>query len=626
MLQRLREHAQGWIAWIIIILIAATFILMGRGSVNTSNTPVAKVNGSPITQTQFEQAYERQLRQMDPATLAQSDSQLIKEQALKRLIDAQILNNAARQYGLVVSDAQLVQQIQAIPEFQVKQHFSISQYNQLLAANHYSDREFRAELRNDILLNQLRQGIIDSAFYLPNDLAQLAKFIDQRRDLNYVLVPQAQFKSDLQLTEEQLLAYYASHDFEFMSEAQLKVDYVLLSLENLKADLEINPTELEHFYTQNVHFYTQPKKIKVAHILLENPKNDADPAQVKANIDALYTQLQQGAEFETLAAQSQDLLSASKGGELGWIGHGEMVPEFEREAFALEKDNAFTAPFQTSYGWHIVKRLAYQPEKVPSLAEIKTKLSDQYRSQMAEAQLLNQADELNRLLYEFPETLNVAAEQLALKVNRSAWFSAQGSEDPILDQAVVLASAFSEEVLELGNNSELLQLDNGDYLGLRVAQHRPATQYSFAEVAPQIEQLLSDQYAQDLAQDVAQSIQHSLLAKASIDEMLDAHQLKWAIHSNIARNETQIPTLVVQRAFALPRPDYTPHPVVDVITMANGDAAVLQVTQVNDGEVDKLDPELMAFLTSNLAHNMGQMDYQFLVSEWMQQAKIQRNL
>jgi len=107
-----------------------------------------------------------------------------------------------------------------------------------------------------------------------------------------------------------------------------------------------------------------PGQINAAHILILCPPN-ADAAQqdsAKKTIDEVYGKLLNGADFSELAKEySKDPGSASKGGELGWFGFGAMVKEFQDTAFGLKEVGDISKPFQTQFGFHIVKLLGKRP-------------------------------------------------------------------------------------------------------------------------------------------------------------------------------------------------------------------------------------------------------------------------
>ncbi len=128
-------------------------------------------------------------------------------------------------------------------------------------------------------------------------------------------------------------------------------------------------------------------EVAVAHIMIMNPKEgDTDKDKAKNTIDDVYKKLQQGENFEELAKQfSEDKSSASKGGVLNRFGSGQLSStEFEDGAFSLTKENPISKPFQSQYGWHIVKLIEKYPVKTleESKIELENKISKDDRSRL----------------------------------------------------------------------------------------------------------------------------------------------------------------------------------------------------------------------------------------------------
>jgi peptidyl-prolyl cis-trans isomerase SurA len=101
-------------------------------------------------------------------------------------------------------------------------------------------------------------------------------------------------------------------------------------------------------------------QVNVAHIMKAFPEGSSAGKIEKARLDilALYDSLNKGADFARLATKySDDGYSARKGGELGWFGTGRMVQEFEEHAFSIKTPGSYCAPFQTRFGWHIIRLL-----------------------------------------------------------------------------------------------------------------------------------------------------------------------------------------------------------------------------------------------------------------------------
>ncbi|MGC9152014.1 MAG: peptidylprolyl isomerase [Microbacter sp.] len=111
------------------------------------------------------------------------------------------------------------------------------------------------------------------------------------------------------------------------------------------------------------HIRPSRGEVEVAHIMIFAQKGSPDSVIVAAKnrIDSIYRVLQNGADFATTAREaSQDRSSAVNGGVLPWFGTGFMVKEFEDTAFVLKKGQ-ISHPFQTAYGWHIMKLIDQRP-------------------------------------------------------------------------------------------------------------------------------------------------------------------------------------------------------------------------------------------------------------------------
>ena len=114
--------------------------------------------------------------------------------------------------------------------------------------------------------------------------------------------------------------------------------------------------EAHKVYDQTVENIGPDGLVSAAHILILTPQKATEEQQqeAKRRIDSVYTALQAGADFETLAKQvSQDPGSARRGGMLGWFSRHQMVKEFEDAAFALQPGQ-MSKPFQSPYGWHLI--------------------------------------------------------------------------------------------------------------------------------------------------------------------------------------------------------------------------------------------------------------------------------
>ena len=125
-------------------------------------------------------------------------------------------------------------------------------------------------------------------------------------------------------------------------------------------------------------------EIKVAHIMKAFPR-DVTPekrAELKKEIDEIYAELKNGADFSELAkTRSDDKRSAVNGGEMPWFSSGAMIKEFSEPAFALKNNGDYTTPVLTPFGYHIIKRIDHRG--IASFEELKPEIENRIKKDPA---------------------------------------------------------------------------------------------------------------------------------------------------------------------------------------------------------------------------------------------------
>ncbi len=125
---------------------------------------------------------------------------------------------------------------------------------------------------------------------------------------------------------------------------------------NVAKSIVVSDAEVHDFYTGNKDKFENPEQAHARHILVAVDEKADEKARLaaKAKADDLLAQLKGGANFEELAKKSSDCPSAPQGGDLGFFGHGQMVPEFDKAAFDL-KPGELSSVVTTKFGYHIIK-------------------------------------------------------------------------------------------------------------------------------------------------------------------------------------------------------------------------------------------------------------------------------
>lgn len=147
-------------------------------------------------------------------------------------------------------------------------------------------------------------------------------------------------------------------------------------------DTKIAPTimvsdaEIKKFYDDNRDRLGEEPQVKASHILI-GVDASATPevkAKAKEKAEALLKELKAGKDFAEVAKTSSTCPSKEQGGDLGFFGRGQMVPEFEQAAFAL-KPGEMSGVVETQFGYHIIKLTDKKGGDAPKLEDLKEKIS-----------------------------------------------------------------------------------------------------------------------------------------------------------------------------------------------------------------------------------------------------------
>lgn len=614
MLQNIRDRSTSWISKAIIGLIIVLLSFTGFEAIlrSTSNADnAAKVNGQEIKRAELEDAKNLQLRRLSQQ-LGQSidlDEKQISDMALNSLINRALLLQGAQQAGFVAPQQSIDEFLLTAPEFQIDGKFSPERYDQVIGQMGYGRMQFRRMLEQDLLLEQLQLGISGSAFVTPQEVMQILQLERQTRDFSYLLLKPDLGSVEVSATEVE--EFYAANQPAFMTEEMVELEYIELNKAALLEQVKISADELKQAYQDSIANLTEQRR--AAHILLE-VESQAQDSQVEQTALELVERLRKGEKFATLAQEfSADIGSASQGGDLGFAGTGDFEPEFEQVLYALKKGEV-SAPVRTEYGWHIIKLLEVQKAEVLSFADMKLSLERELRQAKVEQQFVELAQDLESFAYESSD-LQQPAHELGLQLHKSQPLPRSGG-DGIFASRKLMEAAFSPEVLEDGNNSLPIELDDETLVVLRVANHHPAEQISLDEVRESIEAIL---YAERAKQQVAEQ-GAQLLAQLRSGEQ--APDNDWIKLESVARQHDGVDAELLNQLFKIAKPQSGELEFAGV-ALSDGSYALLALSAVQQPEIE-VSAEEMSEYVELLSAEVGRKDFSSYNQYLQQQAKIER--
>ncbi|WP_417662248.1 SurA N-terminal domain-containing protein [Pseudomonas sp.] len=619
MLQNIRDNSQGWIAKTIIGLIVALLALTGVDAIftGTSNAQnAAEVNGEKITQNELGQAVEMQRRQLvqqlgknfDPALL---NEKLLRDAALKGLIERNLLLQGATEANFGFSEAALDQVILMTPEFSVDGKFNADRFDQVIRQLGYTRMQFRQMLKQEMVIGQLRAGLAASSFVTDEEVQAFAALEKQTRDFATQTIkvdPAAVTVSD-----DDVKAYYDAQSSQFMSPEQVIVQYVELKKDAFFDQVEVADKDLQEAYKTEIANLAEQRD--AAHILIE-VNDEVSDDQAKAKIEEIQKRLQNGEDFAALAKElSQDPGSANNGGDLGYAGPGVYDPDFEKALYALDKDQV-SEPVRSSFGWHLIKLLGVQAPEVPSFDSLKEKLVNDLKAQKVERRFVEASKQLEDSAFEASD-LAQPAQELGLKVETSQPFGREGGEGILANRKVVEA-AYSDDVLEGGSNSSVIELDPSTAVVVHVKEHLKPEQLKLEEVADSIREHLTTVRASEAAKAAGEKQIAELAAGGTA-----ADQAQWAVTEAATRAQEGVDPVVLQALFRMPKPNDDGKSTYTGVSLASGDFVVIRLDGVSKQEQALTDEEKTTYRRF-LASRIGQQDFASYRKQLEAKADIER--
>lgn len=624
MLQSIREHTQGWIAGTIITVIILTFALWGIHSYfvsNPANAAVAVVNGEEISRQQLSAAYERLRRQVQAqyGYAAVKDESSLRTRALRNLIDTEVLKQSSKAQGFAVFDAQVDSYMQSMPQFQVDGQFSVERFREMIASSLLSLSEFLDIIHTGLIIDQPRLGLVLTSFALPNEAEVSVALVDQKRDVEYVSIPTKAFETkQADIPQADIDAYYAKHEKDFMTPEQVDVEYIELSAKTIAEKIKPAESALQAYYRDNISSYTKPMTWSLRTVRVPVPatasQDDWDKAKEKAK--AVASELKGGADFGTVAKKYEQLKL-----DKGMLSLNQVPAELQKAVVNLTDKDEVSSPVKTSSGYVVVKVVDVKQPIEQGYEQVKDKVKQSYVAQQSNEKFASLKDQLADLTYAHPDSLQTASDEMGLAIKLSEMFTREQTGAGIAKYAKVREAAFSNDAIGLQNNSDVIQLQPGTVIVLRVKSHIDAKLQPLKDVSMQISSKLKQQRAEKLAAEFSNKLLDTLREGGKADELIAAEKFKWEKAGMVGRYSTKVDTAILEEAFSLPRPN-TKHIIAYGQTKSPDGFTVVAVKSVKDGEADSNQTSVFAEQVQN---SQGLMEYGFYKQSQIDNAKIKMN-
>jgi peptidyl-prolyl cis-trans isomerase D len=524
----IRNH-QRLMQFLLLLLILPSFVLVGVSQYDKRESAdgVATVDGRKITQQEWEAAQRRQIDQARQVMGARFDQKLFdtpeaKQEVLDGLVAERAVSAEVARQHLTVSNDSLARGIQEQTGLSKPDgSFDLDAYKRFLAAQGMSANSFEQRVRYQLAVQQLA-GSIELSAFAPRSVAnRLSDLNDQQREVQELLIPAANFASQVKVTDEMVKAYYEKNAAMFQVPEQVKAEYLVFNADAVEKLVNVTDAEVQDAYNKNKARYATPEKRSASHILITVAKDakPADDAAAKAKAQALLAQLQKAPnDFAKVAkAQSQDPGSAEIGGDLGVVEKGVFpAKQVEDAVFALKEGEMSLV--RSDFGYHIVKVTKVAAAAQKSLDEVKPEILAELKKAKMSAKYSELAETFSNTVYEQSDSLKPAADKLGLTIQTAEGLTR--TPNPALGASPVnnekfLKAIFAQDAIANKRNTEAVEVAPTTLVAGRVIEFKPAAKRPLAEVEAAIRQRVTQEEATRLARQAGEA--KLAAAKASGD-------------------------------------------------------------------------------------------------------------
>lgn len=494
----------------VVALSMLLYLIPGAGTpvAGPNENVVAEIGSEQVTVPQVEQAIRNAFRgaQVSPDVASAIVPQIVEQTITERAVAYE-----AKRLGFQVTDSELANTIRSIGQFG---SMSPQQYQMVIEQQNQTVPEFEATVRLGLLAEDLKNIAMEGAFVSPAEVEAEYRRRNTMATVEYIAFDPAKLADQVKPTEQELKDYYEKNKSYFPAPESRGVQLLIADQAKIGESIQIPEVQIQAYYNSHKDEFRTKERVKARHILVSIlNKPAADIPKLKAKAEDLLKQIKAGADFAKLAEQnSDDKTNASKGGDLGWVMRGQMVPEFEKATFAL-KQGQISDVVTTNYGFHIVQALEREDAHQRSLDEVKNEIVAALKNQMLNDRMQTLADQARAELVKAPQSGPQIADKLGLIFYNIDKFKA-GDTLPDLGADAQVGGAIAS--MQKGAISQVMQ--SGEKLVIaEVSSVNPPHVADFSEVQAQVRTRYDSEKAVQLATDKANKAAE--IAKANGGDM-----------------------------------------------------------------------------------------------------------
>lgn len=399
-----------------------------------SDTVIAEIGDEQLSMMEVQRTLQGALRgkQFPPEMLQNYVPTLVDQMIAERAVAYQ-----AARMGFTVTEEELGNSLRSMLGNILQGGFDKERYTAFLAQQNMTVADFESNVRKQMLLTKLRNIVLEGVVVTPDEIEAEYRRRNEKVKLEYLSFSTESLKKQVTVSPADLEQFFNANKAGFRMPEKRSFEVLVANEEKIGASIAVTDDDLRKLYAANLDRYRTGERVMARHILLMTQNKSADDAKkLEAKAADLLKQVKGGADFAELAKKnSDDPGSAPKGGDLGWVTKGQMVPNFEATAFSLKKGETSNV-IKTEYGFHIVQVTDREDARVKPFDEVKAELATESKQQIVFDRMQSSIEQARAALVKSP----TSGAQIAQQFN--------------LNHYVVQNAASGDPVQEIGINAE----------------------------------------------------------------------------------------------------------------------------------------------------------------------------
>ena len=594
MLESLRSFLSGKTLLIFVTIMAIPFIFFGSSSVGTIFTTYGKVNGLEVSQADLNSANntvnQRLLETYGEDFSMQED--ILLEMVKEEIISQKTLLSQTRDMGILVSENDAKDQIMISPNFQTDGQFDEIAFETAIRTQGYTPNDYISIVTEGMAKNYLIDSIASSFFTLDNEILDIAKLIEQERDITFTKIDFNALKSTIQADLTEAKAYYESNSINFFSNEERSMNYITINNDDYRSLVEVPDNYLEEAYEDYLQRIEMRSEKRASHIMVDLV-NYPSKAEALKIITLAEKELNSGKDFnEVVLTYSEDIISKELDGDIGYSSGDVFPDEFENALAKMTKGEVSDIIFsEATNSFHILKLTEINQEDADSFDSMKDALLEELVSAESQALMDEDRDIVDNAILD-NLSLEELAQSLRLEIKTSGNLTLENFDFEIKNSQIA-QTLFS--IPSGFNSAEVIELEEGMVvMSLNTIQE--STLMPFDSVVENAIDSVRDQKALALSL----SVQESMKTDTDFDK--SASYISQDNFIGVQRFSSLLPAEVLQKVFVSQTDEQFQ------VTASNGDSYLMTVNSVNSPDEDFLESlvdEYKEFSKSQVSNKMA---------------------